>query len=395
MGRRTRLEGDGSRFGAAYDRPMTWPDHRFRRYLDPLIAAALTLLGQAEVWFGPVPAGQRPAVASVVAAGTLVTALRRSRPVLTVIVTCGAMAGQAALGVDTNAAFAPLLAAFLAIGTAGYLATRPLVALACAVGLIWPAVVISHGWPADASETLPLVANLAYATLLIALSWFVGRGFAVGRLQRELAQQTAAAAVARERLRIARDVHDVVAHSISVMALHAGGARRLLRPEQAAAIEALEVVESTGRAALAEIRDVLADVRAPDAGALTRASLERAVEPLRAAGLTVTLAVDDLPESLPEPVGATGHRVVREAITNVLRHADASAVHIAAAVRDDRMVIEIVDDGTPAGPISLGNGLRGMRERVAEVGGTLLVGPVERSVPEPGFRLAVDLPLAR
>ena len=359
----------------------------------------MTALGQVEVWSGLTQGGPRVPVAVAVAVGTAAVAVRRSHPIPAVIVTCGSMTAQAALGVDENTAFAPLLAAFLAIGTAGYLSTRPLVALGCAVGLIWSAVLISHGLPLDSDGSPSIAGDLLYSAIIVTLAWFVGRGFAVGRLQRQLSHERAAAAAAQERLRIAREVHDIVAHSISVMALHAGGARRLLRPDQPQAIEALEVVEATGRQALAEIRQVLTDVRGSQAAALTmtKGTLDRTVEPLRAAGVQVQLVVGDLPDPLPTAIGAAGLRVVQEAVTNVLRHANATAVHIAAGVTDGRLILEIVDDGTgTTDPANRnGHGIGGMQERLTDVGGTLEAGPVTGSSPGRGFRVTAVVPLDR
>ncbi|WP_420120849.1 sensor histidine kinase [Nakamurella sp.] len=381
---------------------------RLDRFLDAGLALGLTAVGQVEVWSGLVQGGPRIPVAMAVAVGTAAVAVRRSFPLWAVLVSCGAMTVQAALGVDANTAFAPLLAAFLAIGTAGYLATRPLVALGCAIGLIALAVLIAHDRPIQ--ESLSLVGDLLYASLLVVLAWLVGRGFAVARLQRQLSQERAAAAVARERLRIARDVHDIVAHSISVMTLHAGGARRLLRPDQAQALAALVVVERTGREALAEIRQVLTDVRETrGAPALTASTLDRAVEPLRAAGLRVDLEIGDLPEPLVG-VGATaGLRVMQEAVTNILRHADASTVTIRVGVEQDRLRLEIVDDGVgirpgQGGPGHPGHGIAGMRERLTEIGGTLTAGPaapggaagsVEANPAGRGFRVDAGIPLER
>jgi signal transduction histidine kinase len=372
---------------------VSWLRRWIGLHIDLLIALALTAVGQAEVWSGLVQGGPRLPVARAVAVGTLGVAPRRSHPITAVVVTCGSMTTQAVLGVDGNTAFAPLLAAFLAIGTAGYQSARPLVALICAVGLVWPAVLISQELPLG-TDPVHVAGDMLYAAILIGLAWFVGRGFAVGRLQRALSQERSDAAAAQERLRIARDVHDIVAHSISVMALHAGGARRLLHPEQTQAIQALEVVEQTGRQALAEIGQVLSDLRSVGEPALTRASLDRAIEPLRVAGIRVRLTVDDLPEVLANEIGAAGQRVVREAVANVLRHARATAVEVTAAGDADRLRIEIVDDGVgppvPGGRPA-GHGLVGMRERVAEVGGTVRTGPASATG---GFRVDATLPLA-
>lgn len=375
------------------------------RHLDPGLAVGLTVVGQAEVWSGLAQGGPRGAVAIAVAIGTAAIAVRRTRPLLAVLGTCGAMTVQAVLGVDSNTVFAPLLAAFLAIGTAGYLSTRPLVALGCAAGLIALAVTVAHGWPIQAP--VALAGDLLYAVLLVTLAWFVGRGFAVARLQRQLSEERAAAAAAQERLRIAREVHDIVAHSISVMTLHAGGARRLLRPDQAPAIEALALVERTGREALVEIRRVIADLREIGGSvALTQTSLERAVEPLRAAGLRVDLEVGELPGQGSDARSAAGLRVIQEAVTNILRHADASRVAIRAGVEQDRLRIEIVDDGdgfgvagpgTPDPAVRDGFGITGMRERLDALGGTLTAGPGGATGPGSsgrGFRVAAVIPMS-
>lgn len=383
-------------------------ERRVDRWLDAGLAVGLTAVGQAEVWSGLVRGGPQVPVAIAVAIGTASVAVRRSHPPLVVLATCGAMTVQAILGVDANTAFAPLLAAFLAIGTAGYLAARPVVALGCAVGLIALAVLIASARPPG--ESFPPIGDLLYAVLLVVLAWFVGRGFAVARLQRQLSQERAAAAVARERLHIAREVHDIVAHSLSVMTLHAGGARRLLHPDQVQALEALGVVERTGREALAEIRQVLADVREPAGrSGMTAATIERIVEPLRAAGLRVDLQIGALPDPVLGAGAAAGLRVVQEAVTNILRHADASAVTIRAGVEQDRLRLEIVDDGVGirpgrGGAGHPGHGIAGMQERLAEIGGTLTAGPAASDGPagsneaEPvgrGFRVTAAIPLGR
>jgi signal transduction histidine kinase len=130
---------------------------------------------------------------------------------------------------------------------------------------------------------------------------------------------------------------------------------------------------------------------------ITKGTLDRTVEPLRAAGLQVQLVVGDLPDPLPTAIGAAGLRVVQEAVTNVLQHANATAVDIAAGVTDGRLILEIVDDGTATTDLADRNGLGigGMQERLTEVGGTLQAGPVTGSSPGRGFRVTAVVPLGR
>ena len=224
------------------------------RWLDLLLAAALTVLGQVELWSGLVVGGPRVAVAPVLAVGTMAVAFRRRAPMTVVVVCFGCWSVEALMGMASDSAFAPVLASFLAVGSAAFYARRPVVALIVAILLISPAILVESGWaPGD----------LIYAAVLILLAWSVGRAFAMGNLRAQLAEQRANAAVAHERVEIARELHDIVAHSISVMTLHAGGVRRLLRPEQDRERDALDVVEQTGRQALAELQRILGVLRTP------------------------------------------------------------------------------------------------------------------------------------
>jgi signal transduction histidine kinase len=371
-------------------RHLSW----VHRHLDLLIALALTVLGQVEVWTGLVVGGPRGPVALAFAAGTMAVAVRRHRPISAVIGAMGALVVQSGLGVDSNTGFAPLLAAFLALGTAGYLVVRrPVIPLVCAVGLAWTGVVLGYAFYRTGSDVAGLIGDLAYAALIIGVAWSVGRGFAVGRLARELSEEHAASAANEERLRIARDVHDVVAHSLSVMSLHAGGARRLLRPDQRDARQALELVEQTARDALAEIRDVLGDLRrfpSGDQPALSRASVDGLLGTVRAAGKTVEVTVDGLPRPVSPAVDLAALRILQESMTNVLRHSDATHVDTRLSYTSGQVEMVITDDGTHRlDATARGHGLAGMQERAAMVGGSLRAGPL----PERGFRVTAVLPL--
>jgi signal transduction histidine kinase len=210
-------------------------------------------------------------------------------------------------------------------------------------------------------------------------------------------EERARAAVAEERARIARELHDVVGHSVSVMTVQASGVRRLLRPDQQREREALLVVERTGREALAEMRRMVGVLRRPEEGpALApQPSLEhvgRLVEQAREAGLPVELRVEGEVVQLPVGVDLTAYRLVQEGLTNALKHARATRAEVVVNYSDGHVEVVVSDDGRGAGDgdEGSGHGLVGMRERVSVYGGELDAGPR----PEGGYRLRAKLPLA-
>jgi signal transduction histidine kinase len=219
-------------------------------------------------------------------------------------------------------------------------------------------------------------------------------------LTEDRARMQAAAAVTEERLRIAREMHDVVAHSISVMTLHVGGVRRLLRPDQDAERDALASAERAGRQAMEEMHRVLAVMReSPDAAVGPVPSLSRIEEllaPVRAAGLEVELELAGDLSGLPSGVDVAAYRIVQEALTNVLRHARASRVAVSLCreagalritVRDDGGAGTAVGSGTGRHPDG-GHGLLGMQERASAYGGDVRAG----GDPGGGFVVEALLP---
>ena len=209
-------------------------------------------------------------------------------------------------------------------------------------------------------------------------------------------EERARLAVAEERARIARELHDVVGHSVSVMTVQASGVRRLLRPDQEREREALLIVERTGREALAEMRRMVGVLRRPEeAPALApQPSLEyldRLVEQARDAGLPVELRVEGDARELPAGVDLTAYRLVQEGLTNALKHANASRAEVLVSYADGAVEVTVSDDGNGVGNgDSGGHGLVGMRERVSVYGGELDAGPQ----PGGGYRLRARLPLA-
>jgi len=245
---------------------------------------------------------------------------------------------------------------------------------------------------ADLAENV--VRNFALCLLALAGGDIVrSRREAMERLV-AVQEEKALRQLGEERLRIAREVHDVVAHAMVAINVQAGvAAHRLDRdPEQARS--ALRDIKATSGDALSDLRATLGVLRATEASAPVGPAaglhdLEQLTAGLRAAGVRVEL--DIAPVRLPSPVDATGYRIVQEALTNVLRHADASAVRVSVAGEDAAVRLEIVDDGsgTRAAGDASGHGLRGMRERAAALNGTLESGPA----PGGGWRVSARLPV--
>jgi signal transduction histidine kinase len=249
--------------------------------------------------------------------------------------------------------------------------------------------------------------DFLFPSIVFGVAWVVG--FVLGqklregseakeraeRLEREREEQ-ARIVVAEERARIARELHDIVGHSVSVMTVQAAGVRSLLRPEQEREREALEVIEQTGREALAEMRRLVGVLRRPEEGPALAPQpslehVEKLVSQARDAGLPVELRVEGDPVQLPAGVDLTAYRLVQEGLTNAIKHARAENAEVVVRYGDGRVELTVSDDGRGDGDgVKGGNGLVGMRERVSVYGGELDAGPR----PEGGFRLHATLPVA-
>jgi signal transduction histidine kinase len=327
-------------------------------------------------------------------------AWRRRASMTVLVVVFAAGIAQAVLGVDSNTFFTPMLAMVVAVASAAYHARRPILALLTALGLVWVAVLIEHGRSAG---------DLLFAGWIVGGVWLAGHAVSMGQVRAQLLEQRAAqlerdakwqaaAAVAEERVRIARELHDAVAHSMSVVTLHVGGVRRMLRPEQRAEKDALLVAERTGREALEDMHRLLGVLRDPHEPAQRTphprlAHAGELLEPVRAGGLAAELRVEGTPRPLPPGVDLSAYRILQEAVTNVLKHADATRVDCTIRYGTGAIHLDVVDDGRPhrvSGQLpGGGHGLVGMRERVAAHGGTLDAGPL----PGRGYRIAAALPL--
>jgi signal transduction histidine kinase len=244
------------------------------------------------------------------------------------------------------------------------------------------------------------------AWAFIIVFWFIGKTIRQRRLQAveledrasqlELErEEKARLAVAEERSRISRELHDVIAHSVSVMVVQAQAAQRLLEGEQREARQALGSVETTGRQALAEMRRLLGILRRTDAELAlvpqpSLKHLDALVEQAREAGLPVELNVEGDAGSLPPGMDLTAYRIIQEALTNVRKHAGGAHTSVVVRRSDDRIELEITDDGPGTTKNDgTGQGLIGMRERVALYGGVLESGKREGD----GYLVRARLPL--
>jgi signal transduction histidine kinase len=257
-------------------------------------------------------------------------------------------------------------------------------------------------------QTPEVVGDLIFPPLVFgALPWLGGRTM---RRRRRLAaaleetarqlelerEDRARAAVLDERVRIARELHDLVAHSVSTMVVQAGAARRMVRDRPGEARDAALAIEGTGREALGELRGLLGVLRRGDeelalAPQPTLQRIDALVEGARATGLEVDLRIEGDPGLLPRGEELAAYRIVQEALTNVMQHAGQARAEVVLRYLNDRLEIEVADDGiAPAngGPAHEGHGLVGMRERVALYGGTLEAG----RAPDGGWSVRARLP---
>jgi signal transduction histidine kinase len=366
--------------------------------LDIVLAVASTLWAVAltqEIARGLGDAAGTAAIGIAIAHGASVVLRRRLPRVLIVALLATALAyrvvglppwflGPATLiGVYTVAVRTPRTTSLAAL------------ALVLAV-LVGSAIGMSPGWD-----------SLALYSAITVGAWVLGD--LVRRRQAEAAEHAARAeqleaateelarfAVTEERLRIARELHDIVAHSMSVVALNAGAARVAAASDPAAATAALATIEATSRSALAEMRHLLHVLR-DERGAASiaplpgLADLDQLVAGIADAGLTVELAVEGTPLDIPSGVDLAGYRIIQEGLTNVLRHSAARTAQVTVRYGRDCLELGVSDPG-PARTRTAqpgGSGLIGMRERIMLYGGTLESGPTAAG----GYAVRATLPL--
>ncbi|MEV4672077.1 sensor histidine kinase [Actinomadura sp. NPDC049382] len=238
-----------------------------------------------------------------------------------------------------------------------------------------------------ADEVLLLTIVLAMVVV-----WMTGNSLRVRRAHaEEMRERETAQAVAAERLRIARELHDMVAHSIGIIAIQAGVGGRVIETQPAEARNALGAIEATSRDTLSGLRRMLSALRADDPAPLGPApglaDLDRLAAATADAGVAVDIRRTGEPRALPPDVDLSAYRIVQEAVTNVVRHAGTDRCRVTIDYRDGELAIEVADDGR-GGVVGAGYGLVGMRERVALLRGEFAAGPS----PAGGFRVAARIP---
>ncbi len=367
----------------------TWltPSHpRFELVLAVLLMAA------AEIELVIHDELHTPLEALAAAAVALPVAARFRWPLIAVALTGLATVAYELVVADTGANFLPGVCLLLCVYAVGARGTGRQLAAGgvLAMGLFAASLLVREGVTAD----LVLAVGLPAAGLLI------GRASGVLLLETEVLERDrdehTRQAIRSERDRIARELHDVIGHSISVMGVQAGAVRSVLPPERVREREALLSVERTGRDAVGEMRRLIGLLREgedlPDGPSPSLARVEALAAEMRAAGQALELEVEGDTGALPPGVDLAAYRIVQEALTNALKHAPGAAVTARIRLSEDAVRLEVFDAGTGRRPVRnghVGHGLLGMRERAALYDGSVSAGPSA----EGGFRVVAMLPV--
>jgi signal transduction histidine kinase len=359
--------------------------------LDCLAAALLTLALELEVWIGSAAAHERIAIALL---GPLVTgalAVRRVYPTIAGITAGVLVALIAALWGPPQVISEAIAWACALYGLAVWAPPRRFAvgAAIIAVANLFSGAAVGPNLGNGVSWGLGTLLALLLVRRVV---WDRDQRAQIAERERDVAAREA---VVEERARIARELHDVIAHNVSMIVVQAGAERRVL-DEASATREVLQTIEQIGRSALTETRRLLGMLRSDAENALApQPRLEdvpKLVTQVREAGLPVELRIDGEPRELPVGIELSAYRIVQEALTNALKHA--GDAHAAVRIRygDDSLELEIVDDGADNGSLAAGggHGLVGMRERVALYGGRFDARPD----PEGGFAVRAKLPIA-
>lgn len=377
---------------------------------DVVVAAAFVVVGQVVTWgrFDDPSAFAGPRGANAVLNLLLMAALawRRRAPLAAL---CWAVTvyflphAVVPLDVPLLAGFVPLI---VLTASAGYYCARRRAVMAAAVALV-AVVTVTMSTPWLRSPEF-----FAWNVVYLLVPWLGARGLreredraavlaaalATERVTRDAALREAAAA---ERVRIARELHDIVAHSVSMMVIQTGAARMQLRGGAAGAEEPLLAAEGVGRQALEDLRRLLGVLRADDAAGDSRGTGPQPPQPglsqlgalvaqTRVAGLRIEVEVRGEPVAIPAALDLTAFRIVQEALTNTLKHSGATQATVRLAYAPTALGIEIVDDGkAPQAGNGDGHGLAGISERVSLFGGKATAGPLEGG----GWRVHAELAL--
>ena len=371
------------------------------RLADALLTLALAGLGLASQFASgahDVELRDTDAVAVLLGLATTVPVYWRRRSVVALLVSVVAITAVAVA--EYRLGSLPL-AVLVLVYSNGAHADRP----KALVGLAAPNVALLAIWLSDPVELDG--AGVAQQVTIYTGAWLAGQvvrarqattsaRIAEAEERAEAQRQVAARSVAEERLRLAQELHDVVAHSMSVIAVQAGMGVHVIDQQPEEAKRALEAISQTSRTTLQEMRRLLGVLRDDEGGrsnapAPGLAELPRLVDEVRGAGVPVTLLVEGEPEGVPHGVELSVYRLVQEGLTNVLKHAGRASATVTIRYGTGEVDVEVLDDGRGAAAAvngSGGHGLVGMRERVGLWGGTLDAGPRTGG----GYRVSARLP---
>jgi signal transduction histidine kinase len=328
----------------------------------------------------------------LLAAGPLSLYWVRRAPLPVLAFTLATTLAYWALDYPRGPAFVALAIAFAAAVFQGH---RGAAWLSAAIA--WPGFAWLPGWVGDAPAPAlgKLIGLAAWIFVLAAVVELLAFHKARTQEAERARRQEEIARTGQERLRIARELHDVLAHNVSLINVQAGTALHLLDKQPERARPALEAIKEASSETLREVRSVLGILRgpgeeAPRSPTAGTAGVEELISRTAAAGISVASEVRGEPRPLPASVDLAVYRILQEALTNVARHAQPAVATVRLTFAEDDVTLEVEDDGARNGePHTAGNGISGMRERVAALGGDFSAGPRGES----GFRVSARLPL--
>ena len=358
---------------------------------DVLLAGILGLAGLVEVALGAVPGDALVASLSLLVMTTALV-VRRLRPRTSLVLVLLALAVQTLLGVPVNAQVVTIPFILVAAYSVAAHLDRRAAAIGLAVGAVLVSVAITV---ADSSGS-----DYGFGLLIVTAPWIAGvvvrSRYAAEAEAVASAQSRATQAADDERERIARELHDIVSHGLSAMVVQAAAAAELVDRSPDAARKAMREVQTTGAAAMMEMRHMLGLMRGREAaGRRPQPALDDVHELIaaeQAAGRSVRLTVRGTPRELPRGLALSVFRIVQESLTNVRKHAHESCCEVTLTYAHAILEVEVVDEGAGApGPTNPGFGIIGMGERARLYGGTLDAGPR----PEGGWAVRASFPLER
>jgi signal transduction histidine kinase len=361
------------------------------RLVDATIAFGLAIVGAIEVLIVPEIAPKPVALVCEIGAG-LALLPRRRFPMATLLVVGLFNTISALAGVPINAPFVPFAALLISICTLATLATteRAVIGYLAVLGL-FVVMVVSQDQG---------VGNFLFGFTFVTPIWLGGRALRARTMRAEDAERAegerAREAVEEERRRIARELHDVISHSLAVLVLQAGAAEQVLDRDPSRARELLEAIRTTGQEAVGEMRIMLGLIRgdapAPLGPQPRLGDLDALIERMEAAGLAVRLSVEGTRRDLSAALELSAYRIVQEGLTNALRHAGEATARVVLRYEERSLEVVVSDDGRGRmGPTGARSGLVGLAERVSLLGGRFDAGPR----PEGGWTLRAVLPATR